>query len=147
MAAEPDRDEDEQELAKGLVRHSVQRALLVLELAALAEGDLERQESDDRVDQATGDEARARKPFEPAGSRDSLACRSSNTDSAAAGGIAHCPSSPSIRGPAACIGKLASGTRTVMPLGSTFALRRFTVARSPPSSSYRTFRLSSTSTF
>ena len=44
-------------------------------------------------------------------------------------------------------GQPPSGTRTVIALGSTFALRCLTVVRSPPSSSYRTLRLSSTSTF
>ena len=57
VAAEPDRDERQQELAERLMRNGAERAALVRQLAAVPERELERQDADDPVDQAARDEA------------------------------------------------------------------------------------------
>jgi hypothetical protein len=46
------------------MRNRVQGALLIRQLAAVAESELEREDPDDPVDQSTRDESRAREPFE-----------------------------------------------------------------------------------
>ena len=54
IAAEPDRDERQEELAERLMGNRVQRSLLVRQLAAVTERDLEREDPDDPVDQRRG---------------------------------------------------------------------------------------------
>ena len=58
VAAEADRDEREEQLAERLMRDRVQRALLVRQLAAVTECDLEREDADDRVDRGRGRRSR-----------------------------------------------------------------------------------------
>src|SRR5205085_11032439 len=67
-----DRDQDQEQLAERLVRDRLQRALLVRRLPAGAEGELDREYADDRVDQAPRNEPRASQPIEPAAPRDLL---------------------------------------------------------------------------
>ena len=67
VAAEADRDDDEQEGAERLVGERPDRALLIGELSLVADGDEEREHADDPVDQSARDEARAREHLEGGG--------------------------------------------------------------------------------
>ena len=64
VAAEADRDEREQDLAERLVRDRLQRPLLVRQLAAVAERELQGENPDDPVDEPAGDEPGPREPLE-----------------------------------------------------------------------------------
>ena len=64
VAAEADRDEGEQNLAERLMRDRMEGALLVRQLAAVAERQLEREHADDPVDQTPGHEAGTREVLE-----------------------------------------------------------------------------------
>ena len=64
VAAEADREDDEQEGAERLVGECPDRALLVGELPLVAHGDEEREHADDPVDQPARDEAGARENLE-----------------------------------------------------------------------------------
>ena len=64
VAAEADREDDEQERAERLVGERPDRALLVGELTLVAHGDEEREHADDSVHHPAGDEAGPREDFE-----------------------------------------------------------------------------------
>jgi len=72
IAAEPDRDEREEELPERLIRDRVESALLVRDLAPGPERQLERQNPDDRIDDPPRYEARAGKRFERRGAREAF---------------------------------------------------------------------------
>ena len=58
VAGQADRHEDQERLAERLLRDRVQRALLVRRLAAVAEGELDGEDADDRVDRPARRDAR-----------------------------------------------------------------------------------------
>jgi hypothetical protein len=64
VAGEPDCHEGEQHPAEWLVRDCVERALLICQLASVSEGELERENADDSVDQGSGNKAGARQQLE-----------------------------------------------------------------------------------
>jgi hypothetical protein len=74
VASQPDRDENQQNLAEGLVRDRLQRATLVSGSSAGADRELDGQDSDDPVDHAAGSEAGAAEHLESRGVLD-LVCR------------------------------------------------------------------------
>src|SRR5579862_3584611 len=92
VTAEPDRDEREQYLPEWLPRDRVQSALLVCELAPLAEGKLEREDADDSPDEAPGDEAGTREDLERPRADEALARRLGTAESPR-GAAARCESS------------------------------------------------------
>ena len=57
VAAEADRNESEQDFAEGLVGNGMKGTLLVRELAAVADSDVEREDADDAVDDPARHEA------------------------------------------------------------------------------------------
>ena len=73
IAAEADRKEKEQELTERLARHRPDRALLVGQLPGVADGDLEREQPDDAVDQTPRYEAGARQDLERRGTDNAAA--------------------------------------------------------------------------
>ena len=102
------------------MRDGVHRALLVRQLAAVPERELERQDADDPVDQPARDEARAREVLE-GGGLDEAAVR---------------PTVPR-RSAGVELGLMRhlAGTQTVIAPASTLTLNSLTFMRSPPSSS------------
>ena len=60
VAAETGCEEREQEVTEGMLFDGPQSSLLVCDLAALSDREIERQQADDPVDQGTGDEPRPR---------------------------------------------------------------------------------------
>ena len=60
VAAEADREQREQHVAERLLLDRAQRALLVRDLAAVPDREVEREQADDPVDERARDEARAR---------------------------------------------------------------------------------------
>src|SRR6185503_5495777 len=56
----------QQHLAERLMRDGLQRALLIRGRAAGPDGELDREDADDPVDEAAGDESRTREPLERA---------------------------------------------------------------------------------
>ena len=67
VAAEADREDDEEEGAERLVGKRSDCTLLIGELTLVADGDEKREHADDPVDQPAGDETRAREHLERGG--------------------------------------------------------------------------------
>jgi hypothetical protein len=89
IAAETDGNERQQDLAEGLVGDGVESALLVRELAAVPDRELERQDSDDGVDQSTRDESRTREPFESTRPDETLTSGPGRVHCTAVRGVGH----------------------------------------------------------
>ena len=64
VAAEPDREQREEDVAEGLVLDRAKRALLVRDLAAVPDCQVEGEQADDPVDERARDEAGAREDRE-----------------------------------------------------------------------------------
>ena len=79
-----DRHDDQERLAERLLRDRLQGALLVRRLPAVPDGQLDRENTDDRVDRPAGDEAGSGEPLELPRCVDVLALRLGLTDR-------HCP--------------------------------------------------------
>ena len=112
------------------MRNRVQRALLVRQLAAVPERELEREDADDPVDRARARRTRrARGPRSPSTGR---SCSPAAPAERSASVVVNC-----------CMWILLStgfaarsrGTQTVMAPASTLTLNALTFVRSPPSSS------------
>ena len=89
VAAQPDREHDEEEAAERLVGDRAQRALLVRELPRVAHRDLECEDADDRVDQASRYEAGPREDLEGRRVDDVAACTANGLDGRGVGHARH----------------------------------------------------------
>ena len=114
VAAEADRKKQEQELTERLVRDRLERALLVGQLPGIADGDLEREQPDNAVDQAPRHEADAREHCERRGTHERVAGTASGLNGCRADGARH---------GALCTHFRASTRVTVLPCRSALAGR------------------------
>ena len=124
VAAEADREEREQDVTEGLLLDRPQRALLVRDLAAVPDRQVEGEEADDPVDERPRDEPGARQDRERASPDEPFAPRARAAQRRAESGrtVATSPHS-------------SLGRQIVIAAGCTFTVKDRTFSRSPPSTS------------
>ncbi len=136
VAGETDRDERQEQLAEGLVRNGVQRALLVRELPPVPDRELEREDPDDRVDEAAGHESAAGEELERPRVNEVAPGRLRRPERLRVLRVLYLAQ---LAATACAVGVEAAaasiGTQTETAPGTTLTLNALTFSRSPPSSS------------